>query len=370
MEINNYNPHTDETNDLTRVYGQLLSCFAQMYPDKKINMNETEYNSYVNLFCKLIGNESKYFNPFLNKDPRVFKGLKFSFIKGIKMEVILSSNKDTNEKLVNEMWNTMHMLYLLGEANKSNPNTQNMQRIALKMDISKGALIETTNDENKMPELFNAFKDINMNEIENMVSNLGISKDQFESIKSGVGLDLNDAKIKNLLSEIGKPPTEGSHRFMNDILNDVKTKFKLDENDGKVNAKLFVDQLLNVGNSIGDEYGKKIGTGELAVGDIVSAITSLASNPNGSSVISDITNTLKLDKLDMKEVIEEIKLRMDGKIPAELMALLSNFDPQNIQNLNIGEIIGTMMSGEGENIVELTTEQKNELMEYYSSLEI
>jgi hypothetical protein len=360
---------TDSNNDMEYVYNQLLTSFNKMH-QKEIKMNHNEMKSYLSSFCEKLDAESKYFKLFLARDYRVFKGIKFTFIPKIKFEVIMSSEQDEHKKVLEQMWGNMYLLYLIGEAEKSEPNKHNMSRVAFALDLMNGKANNDILENKTMPDLFTAFKDINMDEVEKMVSSMGISKDQLDSIKSNVGIDFNDDKIKQMMSEFVKPPTENSHIFMNNILSDIKNKFKLNEDNGKVNAKMFVDQLLNVGNSIGDEYGKKVGSGELAVGDIIGALSSLATNPN-SNVITEITDTLKLDKLDMKEVIEELKVRMNGKIPNELMDLLSNFDPSNINNLDIGGLIGTMMgSGENKEIPELTDDQKKELLEYYNSMEL
>lgn len=359
------------SNDIEYVYKQLLACTNKMY-DKNYELNVPQMISFVKLFCEKIDDEQKYFKYFLERDCRLFKGLKFTFIPKTKFEVIMADENCDNKDLLKQMWGNMYLLYLLGEAEKQEPNTKNMSRVAFELDLMNGKVSPdiSSKDNNQLPDLFNAFKDLNIDEVEKMIESVGISKDQFESIKSSVGIDFNDDKIKQMMSDFIKPPTENSNVFMSSILSDIKTKFNLNEDlSGKVNAKLFVDQLLNVGNSIGDEYGKKVGSGELAVSDIIGALTNMATNPD-SNIINDITKTLKLDKIDMKEVIDELKERMNGKIPNELMDLLSNFDPSNIQNLDIGGLIGSMMGGQNQEILELTDEQKKELLEYYNKIEI
>lgn len=363
MELN------DSVNDIEYVYNQLLSGFNKMY-DKDVKLNFIEMKSYVSTFCQKIDKEPKYFNLFLERSPKLFKGINFTFVPKNKFEVILSSDNEANKKILEQMWGNIFLLYLLGEAELPEPNKNSMARVAFALDSLNGKISVNDKDNNQLPDLFTAFKDINMNEVEKMVGSMGISKEQIDTLKASAGIDLNDDKLKQMMAEFIKPPTENSNKFMNDILSDIKNKFNLhEETSGKVNAKTFVDQLFNVGNSIGDEYGKKVGSGELAVGDIIGALTSMATNPD-TSVIGDIKNTLKLDKIDIKEVIDELKIRMDGKIPNELMDLLKNFDPSNINNLDVGSLISTMMGGETQQIQDLTDDQKKELLDYYDNLEI
>jgi len=360
--------NTNQPNDIEYVYNQLLECVNKIY-DKKYGLSVEQMKSFVNSFCNKINEDQKFMQLLLRKEIKLFKGISFTFIPKTKFEVIMNNTSEDHKELINQLWSNIYLLYLLGEAEQVEPNTKNMSKIAFQLDLMNGK-ISTSENESELPQLFSAFKDLNISDVEKMIGSVGISKEQMENIKSNIGIDLNDDKLKKLMSEYIKPPTENSNKFMSGILSDIKTKFNLNEDvSGKVNAKLFVDELLNVGNSIGDEYGKKIGSGELAVADIIGALTNVATNPD-SNVISDITNTLKLDKIDMKEVIEELKERMNGKIPNELMDLLGNFDPSNIQNLDIGGLIGSMMSGQNQEIQELTDEQKKELLEYYNNMSI
>jgi hypothetical protein len=352
----------NEENDISYVYSQLINDFNKMYPDKSINLNNNEMNTYVIQFCKVLRSEDKYINLLLKKDARLFKISKFSFFPKMRLEVILSTDTDNSSKeCIESMWKNIFLLYLLGEANQIEPNRINMSKVAFSLDINS----KNDSSSPQTPHLFDAFKNINLEEVEKMAGGFGINSEQLNSLKGCIDND----KIKDLMAEFGKPPTENSNKFVKDILGDIKTKFSLNEEDGKIDSKQFVEQLLNVGNTLGDSYGKKITSGELSINDIIGAISSLATNPDDAG-ISDLTQTLKLDKLDIKEILNELKGQLNGKLPPELLSTLNNFDMSNLENLNIGSLLNTMMTDKPQDIVELTDEQKKELLEYYKDISI
>lgn len=381
----------NKQTDIFNVYNKLLDGFKKIYPDKHVLVNETEVNSLVRNFCDKFRNDQSMFALLINRDNKLFKGLKCSLIPKFKMEVILKPDNDY-KVILNDMWNNISLLYLLGEAEHTDPNRINMGRVAFALDLHTKT--NESNDGDSVGKLFSAFQNVDKTEMEGMIGNLGISKDQLESLKSGLdsdqlkdvlgSLDLNNIDLSKLsemdLSKIGSlanidlsgislKPTENSSRFLDEILGDLKTKFKLDDVDGKVDSKQFVEQLMTVGNSLSDTYGKKLSTGELSINDILGGITSIASNPN-QNVISDLTDSLNLDKLDVKEIIGELKGKLNGKVPAELLDTVCNLDGSTLKNMNIGDLIGSMMGGKNDVPKELTDDQKKELMNYYSTLEL
>jgi hypothetical protein len=374
-------------NDMVYIHNQLLAEFNKMY-SKDVSMTKTEIKSFVNKFCELVNSNSKYFNSLIRREAKVFKAMKCTLIPKIKMEVVLNDiETDDKKRMVNDLWNNIFMLYLLGEAERTEPNKLQMAKIAMALDIANGKLNMTDQNESSgLPSLLSSLetsgnedlnklignlKDLNINELENMVGSLGISNDQINSIKNSVmsGINLDDDTVKKLMSDLTKPPTENSSKFVKNILSDIKTKFNLSEHNGEVDSKEFVDKLFDVGNVIGDSYSKKLGSGELEVSDIIGALTSMATNPD-MNTINEFTDTLKLNKINMKEVVTELKNRMNGKIPPELMSIIENIDPSNINNLNIGDLIGGMMSGQEKTIEVLTEEQKKELEDFYSNITI
>jgi hypothetical protein len=176
--------------------------------------------------------------------------------------------------MVNDLWNNIFMLYLIGEAERTEPNKLQMARIAMALDVANGKLNTTdSNEPNGLPsflssletsgnedlnKLIGNLKDLNVNELENMAGSLGISNDQINSIKNSVmsGINLDDDTVKKLMSDFSKPPTENSSKFVKNILSDIKTKFNLSEQNGEVDPKEFVDKLFDVGNVIGGNVGK------------------------------------------------------------------------------------------------------------------
>jgi hypothetical protein len=373
-------------NDMVYVHNQLLSEFNKMY-SKNVHVTNDEVKSLVFKFCSQINSDNKYFNSLIKREAKVFKAMNCTLIPKIKMEVVLNDKEtDDKKKMVNELWNNIFMLYLLGEAENKDPHKLHMTKIAMALDVANGKLNLDSLESNSIPsflssleasgnedlnKLIGNLKDLNVNELETMAESIGISNDQINSIKNSVmsGINLDDDTVKKLMADFVKPPTENSSKFVKNILSDIKTKFKLSEENGEVDSKEFVDKLFDVGNVIGDSYSKKLGNGELDVSDIISALTSMATNPD-MSTINEFTDTLKLNKVNMKEVVSELKNRMNGKIPPELMAIVDSIDPSNINNLNIGDLIGGMMSGQEKTIDVLTEQQKKELEDFYGNITI
>lgn len=373
-------------NDMVYVHNQLLSEFNKMY-SKNVHVTNDEVKSLVFKFCSQINSDNKYFNSLIKREAKVFKAMNCTLIPKIKMEVVLNDKEtDDKKKMVNELWNNIFMLYLLGEAENKDPHKLHMTKIAMALDVANGKLNLDSKESNSIPsflssleasgnedlnKLIGNLKDLNVNELETMAESIGISNDQINSIKNSVmsGINLDDDTVKKLMADFVKPPTENSSKFVKNILSDIKTKFKLSEENGEVDSKEFVDKLFDVGNVIGDSYSKKLGNGELDVSDIISALTSMATNPD-MSTINEFTDTLKLNKVNMKEVVSELKNRMNGKIPPELMAIVDSIDPSNINNLNIGDLIGGMMSGQEKTIDVLTEQQKKELEDFYGNITI
>lgn len=380
----------NKQTDMFYVYNQLLDGFRKLYPDKNLIVNEIEAELLIKTFCNKLRKDNSLFSLLINRDNKLFKGLKCTLIPKYKMEVILKNDED-NKMIVANMWNNIWLLYLLGEATTDEPNKINMSRIAFALDLNS----KSPNEENKIGNLFNAFQNADTNEIEKMISSVGISKEQIDELKNGLNSDqvkdlLGNLDINNLsnldfsslsglsglsglgdidLSGISLKPTDNSNKFLSDILTDLKTNFNLNNVEGKVNSKDFVEQLLNVGNSLSDTYGKKLSSGELSINDILGGITSIASNPD-QNVINDLTESLNFDKLDMNEIIGELKGKLNGKLPPELLSTLGSLDGDSLKNLNIGNLIGSMFGGKEEEAKELTLEQKTELLDYYSNLEL
>ena len=368
--------------DKVNTYKHLVSNFYKLYPDKtdtvKICDSVEEINSHIKFFCNKLKENTQYFPLLLKKNAKLFKGLKCTLLPKIKMEVVLTYDDASKIEIINEMWKSILLIYILGEAESTTPDKMKMAQVAALLDILNNENNENnennssnTTDENKQqftPEMFKAF-DIDADTLSSMMHSMGmnmnIDKTKIDEIKN----NLNSEQFTDLMSQFNKPPTEKSHTFINNILTDIRTKFNLTEReDGRVDAKQFVSQLMNIGNNLGDSYSKKLGK-ELDISDIIGAISEITSNPDGLD-IGDLSSTLKLDKLDIKETIEALKNEMKGKIPDELLNTLNGLDGDNLKNINIGSILSSVMGGSQESVRELTDVERTELLKYYESLDL
>jgi acyl carrier protein len=182
------------------------------------------------------------------------------------------------------------------------------------------------------------------------MSNIGL--DNVKDVMSNIGLDTDKMK-----------PTENSNKLVSDLMSDLKTSLKVETTNGKVDSKQFVDNLMNVGNTLGNTYSKKLSSGELSFNDIIGAVTSITTGD--TNPLNDFAG-LELDKLDMNEVLGELKNKMSDKIPSEFLDTFNN-----LQNVDVSSLINLMGSGSDSTAVkELTLEQKKELEKYYEDLKL
>jgi len=420
--MNNSNSSEISQSDINSTYQKLIHSFYELYPDKKdkIKINEVEMQSFITTFCDRLREKPQYFSLLLKRDGKMFKGLNITLLPKLKMEVVLNiteGSDDNKKRIINSMWDTIYLLYLLGESDNKDPDRIKMSKIAFALDnslpeggTSKQFKMNDEINETNKPALFNATGDIKMDDVQKILGSVNFedSKEMFKNLKmnpqdiqqmlgslQNENFNKEDVKgifdkvmsnpnmadnMKNIMKSIGingspedvLKPTENSNKFVKNILDDIKNKFKLNTSDGseKIDSKQFVEQLMSVGNTIGDSYSKKLGSGELSINDIIGAVASMATNPD-EETISDLTNSLQLDKLNLPEVLDELKGQLSGKIPPELMNTFGSLNGESLKNMNIGSLIGSMMSGQkNETITELTPEQKKELEKYYEDLKL
>lgn len=362
---------TDQS-DIFTTFQQLLSNFYKLYPDKEgkyNNLVESEIIVLLDNFGNSLRKHNEYFSLFLKKQGKLFKGLGTTLIPKLKMEVVLNLGDSPSEEkqyLINEMWNSIYLLYLLYESKQEEPNKTNMGKVALLLENEqkKEENVSKDNGANNFNFMGN---DINLDSLNDMMGKMGINKDQINNLKSSFDQD----KIKDLLGQFNTKPTEKSEKFVKDVLSDIKSKFKLNVSDetGKIDSKQFVEQLMNVGNVLGDSYGEKIKSGELSISDIIGAIGSVASGSNTDSM-DEIVKSLDLEKLDLNEILNELKSKFNDKIPPELLATLGGLAGGDLNKLDIGSLVGTMMGNinTDDKVVDLTDEQRQELTKYYEDL--
>jgi len=400
-------------SELYLIYNDLLTEYYKLLEKKddnnkkKISLNETDIDNYVNTFCTKLKNEKSMFKYLIEKDNRLFKGLKCTLIPKIKMEVILYIDKKTSDDiklLIDNIWTKIWLIYLLGEAKSDEPNKTYMSKIAylLNNNNNDNNYNNDNNDNNNKNIEMNMFKDINVDKLKDVFEKMNskidlnnmkdlIDKDgnvSIDSIKKifDNSMDLNKLKdlignnnIKEFLENldlkdiITNKDSDRGDIFINEILNDIKDKFKLDYTEDKINSKQFVDKIFDVGNTLGDTYSKKLKEGELSIGDIIGGVTNLVSNKNNNS-FDEISKTIDIEKIDVKEVFEEFKDKLNNKIPKEMQDIINSINGDNLKNINIGSLVSSIISNSSSSssnkIEELTNEQKQELIKFYENLEI
>jgi len=394
----------DTQSDIFLVYNQLIDNFYELFPDKRgtVNVSNTDIKQLVNRFClkfKMPDNE-QYFPLLLRSQGKVFKAIKTTLIPQFKMEVVLLVNDKTTEDkhlILNNMWMNIWLLYLLGENSMNTPDKIKISRISIAIENKKNPSQVQTLPLNDMMQGLDLkgiiqnpdFKSMmQSSEIKNMMQNPDIqsmmqsmmqggkqdSKPDLKSMIEKVDMNqiqsiANSDQFKSILSQFHQEPTTKSNSIVHNILSDIKNNVKINEQaDGKVNSKDFVSEIVKVGSSISDTYGEKFSSGELDLNDIIGAITTIANSPD-ENMMKDLIQTLKIKNVDMNEVIDELKDRFKDKIPAEIMSLIGNLDISQLENFDMGSILGSMLGGsKDEPITELTEEQKKELMDYYDKL--
>lgn len=374
----------NNNSDVYNTYTKLIDSFIELFPDKKdkLNMSNDEMNSYLLNFCNKLRDKPNYFNALLKRDGKLFKGLNFTLLPKLKMEVILhisneSLSDDNKVNIVSDMWNSIWLLYLLGESNHNNPDKEKMSIIASELERLTKEDNKQSSNSDQTPQ--NMFNNLNFAELQSLLGPLDTSNpDMINNVKNMMNKPELMDNLKNMMGSMGInsndifKPTDKSNQFVKDILGDLKNKFKLEKVNGKVDTKQFVEQLMSASTSIGDSYGKKIGSGELSINDIVGAVASIATNPD-TNTINELTESLNLENIDLKEVMNELKGKLDGKIPTELLDTFNGINGETLKNMDIGSLIGSIMASSNnssQSSKELTPEQKLELMKYYEDLNL
>lgn len=347
-------------SELLTTYTNMVNNFYLLFPDKKdtIKLSEHEIKSYVCKFCeKLRLAENKgYFKMLVNRQGKLFKGLKCSLLPKFKMEVVLNVDENTtneHKQHIDNIWANIWMLYILEEVEQTTPDKIKMSQIAMAIDCSKLNEVASPSNLNNGSELF---KMMNA-QMENMTD------DQKKSVN-----EMMDA-IKN--------PTIESNNIAKVILSDLKEQCKITcDADGKVDSKKFVDQLFKAGSAMSESYSDKLKSGEISITDLLGMISSLTDgNSEGlMNELSEVTEALQLDKMDLNEVKNEFINQLStgelkGKIPPEILKTLTELNGDNLKNMDMGKLMESMLIGkEDEKAQELTIEQKKELEEFYSNL--
>ena len=106
-------------SDLVTTFTNMVSNFYLMFPDKKetIDLSDQEITSYVCKFgekMRLPINKG-YFKMMINRQGKMFKGLKCSLLPKFKMEVVLNVEENTSvehRQYIDNIWSNIWMLYI------------------------------------------------------------------------------------------------------------------------------------------------------------------------------------------------------------------------------------------------------------------
>ena len=349
-------------SDLVTTFTNMVSNFYLMFPDKKetIDLSDQEITSYVCKFgekMRLPINKG-YFKMMINRQGKMFKGLKCSLLPKFKMEVVLNVEENTSvehRQYIDNIWSNIWMLYILNEIEHSSPDKTRMSQIAMALDCSK---LNTTSascaDSGSAPDIMRMMSA----QMENMT-------------------DEQKANVNEMMNAIKNPSAE-SNNIAKSILTDLKNHCKVTcDEAGKVDSKEFVEQILKAGSTMSESYGEKLKSGEISITDLLGMIASLTEGNSDDlmSDLSEMTEALHLDKMDLTEVKDEFINQLStgelkGKIPPEILKTLTELTGDNLKKMDISKLIETMLVGREEEIKELTIEQKQELEEFYSKLVI
>lgn len=346
-------------SDYQKPYTEILNDFYLLYPEKNkmIKLNDIEMKTYVNNFCDKmrIQENTKYFKMLVNRQGLLFKGLKCTLLPKLKMEVILNIDDKTTEneiKLKNNIWSNIWLLYIINESEQSTPDQIKISQLAMAIDFVKndGKLDENMDQKSKI-------MDIMTSQMTNMTNE---QKEQMNTMINAL-----------------KNPSNDSNTITKQILTDIKEHCIINcEENGNVDSKNFVEQILKAGSSMSEVYGKKLKNKEISITDILGMISNITED-NGEIMneLSDLTETLHLDKVDLNSVMKEFTEQLNngelkGKIPPEIVKTLTELNGDNLKNMDLNKLLNSMLSSNTETPKDLTAEQEKELEDFYSNLTI
>jgi hypothetical protein len=344
----------------------MVNSFYLLYPEKKnsLKVTDKEANAYVTRFGEMLRKEENnaYFKMLINRQGKMFKGLKCSLLPKFKMEVILNVDENTTEEqktIINNIWTNIWMLYIIDETNQPEPNVIKISQIAMALDCIKQST-ETEKSQSR---------------------SVGGEDGLMKLITSQMQEMTNDQKLQvNEMMTAIKTPSGQSDDLIKNILADIKEKCNVPCGpDGKIDSKTFVQQMMQAGTTMSDTYGKKLTSGEIPITDILGMIANFADGSDSDLIneLANVSEALQFDKLDINEVMNEFTTQLStgelkGKIPPELLKTIKELDGDKLKNLDMSSLMETMLiAGSGkEEVKELTAEQKKELEDFYSKMTI
>lgn len=339
-------------SDVKVVYDELVSDFYKLHPSKtgSVNVTAKEIDELCINFVEKVKSHQQFSKLLIKRDPRLFKAMKIILIPKIKMEVILNKLADMEDEkkiIIDKLWLDVWMLYILIDAKTENPDEMTISTLKLAIDCVSSEGSRAMKEQESL--------ELNQEQIAQAMQMMGME---------GQDISKMATMVKSMTENIKY--TDKSKTFADDIVNDIKSKAVLAEKDGKVDSKEFVNKLLSLDETV-NKYKVKLETGEIAMDDMLGVLANMMSGDD--TTVSNISEALQLDKVDLNEVMSELKEHMDGKLPPELAGLVGELDAEKLKNLDIGNVVGQMMGGVGkqEEVKELTEEERQEMLEFYKS---
>lgn len=374
-------------SEIIVIYHTLLKNFNELYANKTIKITDKEIEDILINFCNKLKSEKSMFKYLSSRDNRLFKGLKYTLIPKIKMEVILYIDNNTPEdkkNIINNIWDNILVLYILAELSNEETDIESVSKIFnLLSEENKNMVplkfhdkfisINQSQSSNELSNIFDKFSSsLNLSQIKDLMSNNELKSLFTEggTLSNNIPTELQsiigDLNIDNIKEMFNSSASENGNDFVSDILHNIKDKFNTEE---ELNSKKFVENLLDVGNNLSDTYGTKLKNGELSIQDIISGVSNVINDSN-KDVINSITSSFDINKLNISEIFDEVKTQMNGKIPKELVSLMSNINGDNLKNFNLDTLLNVMVTSDNTVNKNLTPEQKEELIKFYDNIEI
>lgn len=269
-------------------------------------------------------------------------------IKKIDNIILLEELKEfeNDEEKTILLWDYIHSIYLLHEYALPEPNKEILSALVKNINIE---------DDNKQTLI-----------VSEKNESLDDDEDIFDKIKEKKEFKMFNDIFQTIIKNMDIDTSNTNTSFVNDILDDIKTN--INNSDG-------VDDLFNSTKNIGEKYKNMFEDGKITMGDLVSGMMGIMSNPkNIKESIKDI-NVNKLPNMNsiMNKLAsevgnsEEIKKMVNSDV-LKNMTSNKDFNPIDIISNMMGNLSDDNKEKNNDNL--LTKEQIAEMEDFYSKLNL
>jgi len=279
---------------------EILDIFVKKINVVKDKKNKTEYEKGKKRFAR-------------------FLAYNYDFIKNN-----FTVNKEYDDKIIqlfedgpNENWNLLHLImisYLSYLNQTSEDKTINYKGMIAKLLEKIDDYESSNNSEEKIEEKPKNSEKLNEQEIKKNLE------------------DLKNINPQQLLNEVKNklPQTKNSQEAISNILGDIKGML----NTGEIDAKNIVD----VSKNLSSKYQNLIETGKMDMGDLLSGLVGLISDPK---IIQNEFKDLENEKLpDPSKLLSEIS--NDPKLK-QTMNMLTGSNEKSFNFGNMGSILSGLL---------------------------